>query len=771
MTHGGLGAAVEALFDAAPVGMAIFDASHRFVRINPAMAAINGLPVGAHLGRSLEEVLPELAPVVGPILDRVVATGERVKDLVVAGSTPLMPGVARVWRASYLPIELGDESGVAVFVEERTAQLAAEQALRESEDQFRASELRFRTICETAPIGIFLSDAEGGVVYSNPAAQEMVGLPEEELLGTGWARLLDPEDLPGIAAALEAGRTDPHGFSIHARVHRPDGKLIWTETVGREVYDGERHIGRVSLTTDVTERHRILAALHESEELFRELAENVDAVFYLAKPDAVGVDYVSPGFWSIWGRTPDELREHPHVWLDAIHPDDRERVRETFQSDRTGFRAEYRVVRPDGSIRWISDRSFPVRNAEGKVIRVAGVATDETQRHTLETQLLQAQRLESIGRLAGGVAHDFNNLLTVIMSHAAFARQDLRHAGEDLLAIEQAGARASELTGQLLSFARRQVIEPRVVDLNALTTQIDRMLRRLIGEDVELETRLEPRLWPVKVDPAQMEQVLVNLAVNGRDAMPNGGRLTVETANVVLDEGYRSSHADVVPGEYVMLGVSDNGLGIEPELLPMIFEPFFTTKPNGAGTGLGLATCYGIVKQAGGHIWAYSEPGAGATFKVYLPRAEGVPGASGTGTAAAAARGHETVLLVEDDDSVRAIAVRTLRSQGFQVLEAVDGVAALEVAAGYEGTIHLLLTDVVMPRMGGKELAARLLELRPETKVLYASGYTRNAIVHHGVLEQGTNFLQKPYVPDGLARKVREVIDGGRETGDGGREE
>ncbi|MBK6306066.1 MAG: PAS domain-containing protein [Gemmatimonadetes bacterium] len=572
---------------------------------------------------------------------------------------------------------------------------------------------------------------------------------------------MHPEDLPRLVETMQRDHEPSAGFAVALRVVRGDGSVLRTEAQARNLYvDGVR-TGRLTLVSDVTERYRMEAALHESEELFRELAENIDAVFYLARPDATGVDYVSPGFWSIWGRTPAELQEQPELWMDAIHPDDRDRVLEAFEVDRAGFHAEYRIVRPDGSERWISDRSFPVRDAAGKLVRIAGVATDETTRRTLEMQLLQAQRLESIGRLAGGVAHDFNNLLTVILSHAAFARQDLATADEDLAAIEQAGARASELTAQLLAFARRQVIEPRIIDLNVLTTQIDRMLRRLIGEHVQLETVLEPQLWPVRVDPAQMEQVLLNLAVNARDAMPNGGTLTLETANVVLDAGYVASHADVQPGEYVMLAVSDNGEGIDPALLPMIFEPFFTTKPSGVGTGLGLATCYGIIRQAGGHIWAYSEPGNGATFKLYLPRVLGALSDVASGGPGKPVRGNETVLLVEDDVSVRAIAVRALRAQGFVVLEAGDGIEALEVARQHSGEIHILVTDVVMPRLGGKELAERLVAERPQIKVLFASGYTRNAIVHQGVLEQGTQFLQKPYVPASLTKKVREVLDGG----------
>ena len=879
MTSANLPEMVAALGRMSPSGMATLDREMSFVRINAILAEINGLSVEAHLGQRVQELLPDLAAVVEPILTRVLEQGEQIRAIPVSGHTPSQPGVLRQWEGTYLPLEVGGERLAAVYVEERTLQLAAERARREQAEEFtavaqalplgmlvidpsgrylyanapamrllgmtleeaggtgwqqrihpddrervaagvarvrqargsfesehrhveadggvtwvrtstfgiwdgdelrrlvtlledvterrrdaealRESELRFRTIAEAAPIGILLSDATSRVLYANAETERITGRTAAALSEGGWAELVHPEDLPRLVETMQRDHEPSAGFAVALRVVRGDGSVLRTEAQARNLYvDGVR-TGRLTLVSDVTERYRMEAALHESEELFRELAENIDAVFYLARPDATGVDYVSPGFWSIWGRTPAELQEQPELWMDAIHPDDRAGVHEAFSRDRAGFHAEYRIVRPDGSVRWISDRSFPVRDAAGELVRIAGVATDETTRRTLETQLLQAQRLESIGRLAGGVAHDFNNLLTVILSHAAFARQDAAQADEDLAAIEQAGARASELTAQLLAFARRQVIEPRIIDLNVLTTQIDRMLRRLIGEHVQLETVLEPQLWPVRVDPAQMEQVLLNLAVNARDAMPNGGTLTLETANVVLDAGYVASHADVQPGEYVMLAVSDNGEGIDPALLPMIFEPFFTTKPSGVGTGLGLATCYGIIRQAGGHIWAYSEPGNGATFKLYLPRALGALSDVASGGPGKPVRGNETVLLVEDDVSVRAIAVRALRAQGFVVLEAGDGIEALEVARQHSGEIHILVTDVVMPRLGGKELAERLVAERPQIKVLFASGYTRNAIVHQGVLEQGTQFLQKPYVPASLTKKVREVLDGG----------
>ncbi len=759
---------LEGLVGGAPVGMAVFDAERRFVYVNRILAEINGRSPEEHLGRTVAEVLPNLAEVINALLQRVLEHGEAIRSTGVSGTTPSHPQTQRHWEGTYLPLEIGGVRYVAAYIEERTAQLAVEHALREESERARAaaaalddSERLFRTIAEGAPVGIVLSDAEGHIVFSNDAVERIAGRPVSALNGEGWREAIHPDDRAALADAIARNATSGEGYVMTVRTLRPDGEIGWAELHARNLFSGEVRAGRLTMVLDVTERHRVEAALRESEALFRELAENVDAVFYLARPGGDGVDYVSSGFGRIWGRTPAELIDTPGLWMEAIHPDDRERVHEAFARDRLHFRADYRVVRPDGAIRWISDRSFPVRDEAGEVVRIAGVATDDTARHTLEAQLLQAQRLESIGRLAGGVAHDFNNLLTVILSHAAFARQDPGYADEDLTAIERAGARAAELTAQLLAFARRQVIEPRVVDLNALTGQVDRMLQRLLGEQVQLETTLQPGLWPVKVDPTQLEQVLVNLAVNARDAMPNGGTLTIETGNVVLDDGYSALHADVAPGEYVLLAVSDSGEGIAPSALPMIFEPFFTTKPSGVGTGLGLATCYGIVKQAGGHIWAYSEPGQGATFKVYLPRASGVPTPVDVLVVDHPQRGSETVLLVEDDDEVRAIAARALAEHGFVVLEARDGVDALEVARRHHGEIHLVVTDVVMPRMGGKDLVARLREERPGAKVLYASGYTRNAIVHQGVLEAGTNFLQKPYVPATLTRKVREVLDGG----------
>jgi two-component system cell cycle sensor histidine kinase/response regulator CckA len=371
--------------------------------------------------------------------------------------------------------------------------------------------------------------------------------------------------------------------------------------------------------------------------------------------------------------------------------------------------------------------------------------------------------LESVGRLAGGVAHDFNNLLTVITGYTEFVQQQLPSDApqqKDLLQIQAAAERAANLTHQLLAFARQQVIEPKVIQLNHLILNLDKMLRRLIGEDIELTTLTAPTLEPVLADPGQIEQILVNLAVNARDAMPDGGKLTIETAHVTLDEDYTRLHPEVLPGHYTLFSVSDTGMGIEESVQQHIFEPFFTTKKKGKGTGLGLATCYGIVKQAGGHIWLYSEPGHGTTFKIYLPCVKAAAEAAVPQPSVERPRGSETILLVEDEPPVLKLAATVLRRQGYTVLEASNGQEALEMAGEYTGEIHLLLTDVIMPQMGGKALVALLQANHPGMKILYASGYTDDTIVHHGILKAGVAFLQKPFTPSSLAHKVRMTLDG-----------
>src|ERR1043165_4870296 len=393
---------------------------------------------------------------------------------------------------------------------------------------------------------------------------------------------------------------------------------------------------------------------------------------------------------------------------------------------------------------------------------VSGRKQAEDALRKVEEQLRRAQKMEAIGRWAGGVAHDFNNILTAILGYSDLTLRQLkgdnrvRHKVEE---IHRAAQRAGALTQQLLAFSRKQVMQPKVFDLNSIVAELDRMLRRLIGEDIDLVTILEPRLGRVKADPGQLEQVLMNLVINSRDAMPEGGKLTIETKNVYLDSAYSQTHLSVRPGHYVMLAVSDTGVGMEPEIQEHIFEPFFTTKEKGKGTGLGLSTIYGIVKQSGGHLWVYSEVGHGTTFKIYLPLINEESSTEATGAPAQIAKGSETILMVEDEAALRELIREILEQDGYKVLVAHDGRDALSTSAQYQGAIDLLITDVVMPEVSGREVAERLTRDYAQVKVLFMAGYTDDAVVRHGVLEEGAHFLQKPFTPDALLRKVREILD------------
>nr|MBA2556331.1 PAS domain S-box protein [Chloroflexota bacterium] len=474
-----------------------------------------------------------------------------------------------------------------------------------------------------------------------------------------------------------------------------------------------------------------------------------------------------------FGYSPQELLGEPITLLMA------EDLREPH---RSGIRRY--IETGDRSISWegIAIRGrhrdgheIPMEVSFGEAVRegrriFTGIVRDVSERHQAQEalrrsqeQLQQSQRMEAIGRLAGGIAHDFNNLLTAITGYSDLLLSDLTPGHpmrDDISEIKRTADRAAVLTRQLLAFSRRQVLEPRVLDLNRVVADMEPMLQRLIGEDVTLVSLLDPRLRRVKADPGQLEQVVMNLAVNSRDAMPSGGLLTIETSNVEMDEQDAMEHLDLAPGRYVMLAVSDSGMGMDSETQSHLFEPFYTTKEQGKGTGLGLATVYGIVTQSGGTIWVYSELARGTTFKIYMPDAADVTETyEPVEQPAAPLGGSETILLTEDDPAVRALAHQVLLRKGYNVIEAPAPSQAILVAERFTGRIHLLLTDVVMPEMGGPELARRLISRRPEMKVLFMSGYTEDAIVHHGVLNSGVEFLQKPFSPDMLARRVRAVLD------------
>ncbi len=513
----------------------------------------------------------------------------------------------------------------------------------------------------------------------------------------------------------------------------------------------------------ITDRKQSGDALRESEERFRQMAEHIKEAFFLTEVHTMRPLYISPTWEEIWGRPVEEAYANPGVWFESIHPEDRSRMSASLEAGQRGEETleVYRILRPDGSQRWVRARAFPIRDSSGAVYRLAGFVEDITELRRVEGQAIQAQRMEVVGRLAGGVAHDFNNLLTVIMGEVELTLMDgglSPSFAESLGEIKNAAERASVLTRQLLAFSRRQLIEPVVLNLNDVVTDMNKMLVRLIGEDVPITTRLAKDPGLIRADRGQIEQVLTNLVINARDAMPDGGTLILQTEDANLDAEYAHSHADVTPGRYAMLSVSDTGTGMTDEVKAHIFEPYFTTKERGKGTGLGLAICFGIVKQTGGHINCYSELGIGTTIKVYLPQVEAAGKQSATVAAAANPRGEETILLVEDETAVRRVAARVLRAQGYRVLEARDAEQAMMLLRS-EAEVSLLLTDVVLPGLGGRKLAEQIKAIRPGIKVLFASGYTDDVIVHHQLLAQGIALVQKPFTRDLLSRKVREVLD------------
>jgi len=542
------------------------------------------------------------------------------------------------------------------------------------------------------------------------------------------------------------------------------------------------YLDKTDLTPELLDRTLRYAMRHQESLRLLRRAENAQRE-HLARM-AFALDAARMGVWEIdiasgqvaWsdgmqrvtGYAPEAFPSAADAFIELVEPDDRPQLRDGLAAavaDRQPFAFEFRLHGPDGKLRWLEGK--------GKVFgephlppKLVGVATDITARKQLEEQFLQSQKIEAIGRLAGGIAHDFNNLLLAITGYAEMVSDrlgPLHPSAVHVQKIWKAAESAASLTRQLLAFSRRQVLQPQLIDLNDIVAHIASMIERLISEEIQLETRLTQPLPRVSADPGQVEQVVMNLAVNARDAMPGGGRLTIETATVDLDERYVAQHRGARIGPHVMLAISDTGVGMDETVQQRLFEPFFTTKENGKGTGLGLATIYGIVKQSGGSIWVYSEPGQGSCFKVYLPvgdaqradtaRAEG-------STAAVPAGGTETVLVVEDQGDVRGVTCEMLRAFGYTVLEADGSAEAIAIAQRHAGPIHLLLTDVVMPEMSGRHVAVQLTVGRPHLRVIYTSGYTDNAIVHHGVLDPGVAFLQKPFSSSALAAKIREVLDG-----------
>ena len=599
----------------------------------------------------------------------------------------------------------------------------------------------------------------------NPAFARILGYdsPEEviqQITDVAHQLYVNPEDRTK-AARLERETGLLKGFEFEA--FRKDGEKIWLSLNRRSVYDENgTELYREGSIEDITERKRAEEALRESEERYRDLVENAHDIIYSHDLEGKYTSVNRAGELST-GYTHDECLALNIA--DTLAPEHVAKAREMIAKKIAGEKVtayEIDILAKDGK-RVAVEVNTKLILQDGVPIGVQGIARDVTERKFLEDQLRQSQKMEAIGQLAGGVAHDFNNLLTAINGYSSLALQRIEGNASVktyLEEIKKAGDRAANLTRQLLAFGRKQILQPLPLNLNDAVTDMNKMLRRLIGEDIQFSAKLATDVKRVKADPGQIEQVLVNLVVNARDAMPRGGSLTIETANAELSREYASRHVGVSAGAYVVLAVSDTGTGMEEEVKRHIFEPFFTTKEKGKGTGLGLSTVYGIVKQSGGNISIYSEPNQGTTFKVYLPALDSVPKSSEVKEVESAIpRGTETVLLVEDEEVVRGLARQILQDAGYRVLVAPQGEEAIRLSNEHAKEIHLLLTDVVMPGAGGKEVADHLSSLCPGIKVLFMSGYTDEAIVHHGILDSDVKFIQKPFTPAALARKVREVLD------------
>jgi PAS domain S-box-containing protein len=771
---------VDQLFESTPNGIGLWDREFRFQRVNRALAAINGLPQEAHVGKHLREVVPALADRVEPLYRQVLTTGKPLINMELEGETGGFPGEQRFWRASYYPVHGtgGQVDGVGVIVVDMTDSRRAERAVRESQERYRAfieqtAEAVWRVELEQ-PVSIELPVdeqvrrfwASGYLAESNDAMARMYGFQSaSEIAGARLPDLLDP--------------ADPKNFDFLGAFVRSGYRLIEAETHelardGSDRYFLNNLIGIVEkglvyrawgTQRDITERKWADEALRQSREQLRVALKSacMGTWRWDLQSDVRVWDAEFPTPWSTSNGRPDGT---PRPFLEQVHPDDRTRVSDAIRAAVDGagqYREEYRVVSPDGAIHWLTDQGEVIRDDGGGPLYMTGACVDVSHHRQIEEQLRQVQRMDAVGRLAGGMAHETNNQMAVVLGFADFVlgRTDLAdRVREDVEQIRKAAERTAGITSQLLAFSRRQFARPKVLELNEIVAAFDPVLRRGMSNGCDLRLMLAPELGQIKADPGQVEQILLNLALNACDAMPQGGTLSIETANVTLSREYTKLKpaVRVQPGPYVRIAVSDTGHGMSRETLSRIFEPFFTTKAVGQGTGLGLATVYGLVKQAEGYIWVYSEPGIGTTFKIYLPVIPSEVPAEPAAEPPPTIGSGELVLVIEDEPDVMRVAARSLREAGYTVLEASGGREAIEVLMEAGDRLRVVVSDVVMPGMSGRDLANRIAGLRPDLPVIFMSGYTDEDVIRRGLMERGRRFIQKPFSPDALARQVHQAL-------------
>jgi PAS domain S-box-containing protein len=737
------------------------DAAGNIVDWNRSAEGLFGYSAGEAIGQPTIMLMP--LPYRQPHLDslkRVVAGGERKA----IGRTVELEG--RRKDGSEFPIELSLAEWEISKGRHYSAIIRDITERKQSEQVLKDSETRFRSLIENGMDQITIMGSDGRFLYISPSVTRLLGYRPTELMGQVGFGYLHPDDAPHVQAVFASALAGAHvAIREQFRFRHKDGSWRVFESVVTNLMAEPTVAGLVINSRDVTDRVRAEEALSRREADYRGLVENAPLGIYRSTPDG-RFRTVNRALVAMLGYDGSDEVLDLDVALD-VYADPLERAELVSQVDqRDEVKEEVQWKRKDGTRATVRLIVRVVRDPTGAVEYFEGLVEDITQQRSLENQFRQAQRLESVGRLAGGVAHDFNNILTAITGYSDLLLEELGPEDpkrEDLLQIRVAVQRAVALTRQLLAFSRKQVLQTRVLSLNDVVRAVESMLHRLIGEDVKLECALAEGLGAIRADPGQLEQVILNLAVNSRDAMPEGGRLTIETANVELGENYVRMHTGSAAGRYVLLAVSDTGIGMDAETRSQIFEPFFTTKELGKGTGLGLATVYGIVKQSGGHLWVYSEPGQGATFKIYLPWVDApIPETEPLSAIEPVAGGRETVLLAEDDPAVRELVADVLTKKGYHVLRAADGLAALAMARAHPKEIRLLVTDLVMPGMTGRQLAEALAVVHPNITVLFMSGYTDDAVVRHAVLEEGVPYIQKPFAPRALAAKVRELLDGSR---------
>ena len=723
---------------------------------NKGAESMYGYAAEEMLGKNIARIIPEGSPDEGLRILGELRAGRRIENFETVRIAKNGKRVDVSLTVSPVLDPGGSIIGGSSIARDITARKAGREALRKANE----------TSVYASPIPIIAADASRRVTIWNPAAEELFGWSEKDVVGHAMP-IIPPEEVAAAAALHQRLMSGNTVTGLEVRRRKRDGSVVAVSLSATPLWDASNKVrGIIGFLTDITERKRAEEALRAAEEKYRGIFENALEGVYQSTPDGKYIS-ANPALARMFGfDSPQELIDTRNDITNQEYVTPQSRADFVRELEIRGVvrSFEYQAYRRDGKAIWVSANAHAVRNSEGHILYFEGTVQDITQSRELEQQLRQMQKIEAVGRLAGGVAHDFNNILMAISSYADLLygktpEGDARRRYID--EISKATDRAASLTQGLLAFSRKQVISPKVLDLNALVAQQTEMLKRLIPENIELHFLPAESLGRVKVDPGQVDQIVMNLVINARDATPNGGKILIETSNQELDRTDSGPQSSAQSGSYVMIAISDNGCGMSAETQAHVFEPFFTTKEQGKGTGLGLAIVFGIVKQSGGHIFLHSQPDHGSTFKIYLPRVEDAAEADDIDISGVSFNGNEIILLVEDEDAVRESASEYLAEHGYTVLKAKHGPEALEIAEQHKSPIHVMLTDLIMPQMSGRELSERIASIHPETKVLFMSGYSNNLLSNEQVLDPKHALLQKPFRLSVLGKRITETLGRG----------